>query len=173
MYMPLLPLQSINSNLHNVTIPDFGTFKVLHENDIAGPGWTVIQQWTNGGEDEQRDWEEYKNGFGDYEGDLFIGLEKIHRLTSDKPHELYIHMEECDGDTLFAHYNNFRIAGEGDKYRLITLGLYSGNAAEDGMIWHEHKHSSLDSENDVKNFLHCLSRRNGGWWYDILTLYSW
>lgn len=70
------------------------TFQVLCNSKIAGPGWTVIQQRMNGAENFYRNWASYRNGFGELRGgEFFLGLEKIHRLTAEQPHELYIYME--------------------------------------------------------------------------------
>lgn len=100
------------TGVHQVTIDNDLTFEVLCNTDIAGPGWTIIQQRINGGVDFYRNWEEYKNGFGQFwDGDFFLGLEKIHRLTSEIPHELYIHMEKFNGENFFARYDEFAISG--------------------------------------------------------------
>lgn len=156
-----------SNGVHTVKIPDFATFDVLCNSDIAGPGWTVIQQRINGRENFSRRWKAYKNGFGRFTGDFFLGLEKIYRLTNDQPHELYIHMERFDGSTFYAHYNDFKIAGEDDKYRLLSLGQFSGNAEADAMRWHENQQfSTLDSDNDASKHHDCSNEhRNAGWWY--------
>ncbi|KAH8410811.1 hypothetical protein KR222_010793, partial [Zaprionus bogoriensis] len=114
----------------------------------AGPGWTVIQQQVNGLENFQRDWVTYKKGFGSFEGDFFLGLERIYRLTNDRRHELYIHMERFSGAVNYARYNNFRINGEDDKYRLISLGDFAGNVRDNLRNHLNQKFSTIDSDND-------------------------
>ncbi|XP_064545442.1 angiopoietin-related protein 7-like [Drosophila montana] len=91
---------------------------VLYDNATAGPGWIVIQQRINGKEDFYRNWATYRAGFGSFEGDYFLGLERIHRLTSAQPHELYIHMEGFDDNITYYRYEQFAIAGENAQYRL-------------------------------------------------------
>ncbi|XP_064545447.1 angiopoietin-related protein 7-like [Drosophila montana] len=101
-------------------------FDVLCDSATAGPGWTVIQQQINGKEDFYRDWATYREGYGSFDNDFFLGLEKIHRLTSAQPHELYIHMEGFDDVVQYYSYKQFAIAGEDDQYRLITLNKGNG-----------------------------------------------
>uniref|UniRef100_A0A0K8V0W4 Angiopoietin-related protein 4 n=1 Tax=Bactrocera latifrons TaxID=174628 RepID=A0A0K8V0W4_BACLA len=56
----------------------------------GGPAWTVIQRRMDGTEDFYRDWDDYVTGFGDPEGEYFIGLYKLYALTNDRPNELWI-----------------------------------------------------------------------------------
>ncbi len=44
--------------------------------------WTVIQRRINGTIDFYREWNEYKNGFGDLQTEFWLGNEKIHQLTN-------------------------------------------------------------------------------------------
>ncbi|XP_030568135.1 microfibril-associated glycoprotein 4-like [Drosophila novamexicana] len=148
------------------------SFDVLCDSATAGPGWTVIQQRINGKEDFYRDWATYREGFGAFDGDFFLGLEKIHRLTRVQPHELYIHMEEFDGNTKYRRYDQFAISGEEDQYTLITLGKSNGSAAGDQLEYHkDKKFSTFDRDNDNWESVHCASRdnRGGGWWYGACT----
>lgn len=156
-----------SNSVHNIQIPNFESFSVLCNSKIAGPGWTVIQQRIHGKEDFYRDWESYKSGFGSLSGDFFLGLEKIYRLTHDQPHELYMHMERFNGESIFARYNHFAIAGEENKYNLTSLGSYSGNANNDQMRYHEgNAFSTFDSDNDKWKNGNCAKGNHGGWWYN-------
>lgn len=161
-----------SNKVHNVETSKFETFSVLCNSKIAGPGWIVIQQRINGKEKFNRNWKAYKNGFGNFTGDFFLGLEKIHRLTNEQPHELYILMERFYG-TFFVRYDNFKIAGEDDKYRLLSLGLYSGNADKDRMRYNEHqKFSTFESDNDEYKH-NCAELHVAGWWYGGKECTEW
>ncbi|XP_033251357.1 angiopoietin-related protein 7-like [Drosophila miranda] len=56
----------------------------------AGPGWMAIHRRLDGSVNFYRNWDQYRKGFGKLNGEFFIGLKKLHRLTSSQPHELYI-----------------------------------------------------------------------------------
>jgi len=50
--------------------------------DLFTVGYTVIQRRQNGRENFSRDWEDYKNGFGDQQRDFWLGNENIHLVTT-------------------------------------------------------------------------------------------
>lgn len=146
--------------VHTISLSKFDTFKVLCNSDIAGPGWTVIQQ-KNSDFNFNQNWTTFKNGFGKIsnEGNFFLGLEKIHKLTVNHDHELYILMETSNS-TFYAGYESFAIAGEQDHYR-----LHLGRHLEGDDILGEHdkmRFSTYDNDNDKK----CASNLHSGWWYN-------
>ena len=73
-------------------------------------------------------WIDYKVGFGDLNGEFWLGLDKIHRLTSDDNSMLRVDLEDFEGNTTYAEYNKFGVMSENDKYKLI-IGSYSGREA--------------------------------------------
>ncbi|EDW59698.2 microfibril-associated glycoprotein 4 [Drosophila virilis] len=157
-----------NPGIHEIK-PNNITINVPCDSGTAGPGWVVIQQRINGQEDFYRNWTTYRTGFGNFGGDFFLGLENIHHLTNAQPHELYIHMEDFDGNIQYVRYAEFAIAGEDDQYRLITLGRAEGNATHYALTYHKnHKFSTYDRDNDDKSSGNCASRTQcaGGWWYN-------
>lgn len=148
-----------------IEVAGMAPFKVLCDGQTAGPGWITIQQRINGIEDFQRDWATYRRGFGSFNGDFFLGLENIHRLTSTRRHELYIFMERFSGVTNYARYDNFRINGESDQYRLISLGHFSGNVANNLEKHLNRQFSTMDRDNDIWS-RNCAVSYHGGWWYN-------
>jgi len=39
-------------------------------------------------------------------------------------------LADFEGNSRYAEYDNFRVGSAGDKYRLASLGTYSGNAGQ-------------------------------------------
>lgn len=155
-----------SSGVHNVTMSSGFTFELLCDSEIAGPGWTIIQQRIRGGVNFHRGWRDYRNGFGDFwDGDFFIGLEKLHRLTNEQPHQLYIHMEYFNGTTMFAKYDEFAISTELDQYKLYRLGEFSGSSRDSLRSHFNMKFTTPDRDNDQKLNGNCAQLHHGGWWY--------
>ncbi|XP_078663340.1 angiopoietin-2-like [Branchiostoma floridae x Branchiostoma belcheri] len=133
--------------------------------DTAGGGWTVIQRRQDGSVPFDRTWEEYKPGFGNKNGEYWLGNENIHLLTSQKAYTLRVDMLDWEGETAYATYDIFRVSGESDQYRLRISG-YSGTAGDamahnDGQMF-----STVDRDNDTWSSLHCSQRYGqGGWWF--------
>ncbi|KAH8406651.1 hypothetical protein KR222_001575, partial [Zaprionus bogoriensis] len=110
--------------------------------------WIVIQQRIRGYENFRTDWATYRRGFGTFDGDFFLGLEKIHRLTRDQPQKLHIRMESFNGSSIWVAYDEFAISGEEDQYRLSKLHGFSGNT-RDWLEYHKNsKFSTYDRDND-------------------------
>lgn len=153
------------SKILMIKVPHIEPFSVPCDGTIAGPGWTVIQRRVDDSVDFNRKWDTYKNGFGDLNGNLFIGLEKLHRMTNSQPHELYIHLQNFRGETRYAHYKNFSIGGEDEGYSLKLLLDYSGDAGDSLQLNRNMKFSTYDRDND-ESFDNCAAARKGGWWYN-------
>lgn len=163
-------ISSVKSGVKSVTLPKGYNFEVLCNSDIVGPGWTVIQQRIRGRVDFYRDWNTYRNGFGDFRDvDFFLGLEKIHRLTTELPHELYIHMERFNGSTYYASYDEFAISGEEDQYRLTTLGTFSGKTVNKFENNKNNGFTTYDRDNDLNAYLNDAILFHSGWWYAMLA----
>ena len=100
-------------------------FNVFCDQTTEGGGWTVFQKRLDGSVDFYRYWNDYKRGFGDLCGEFWLGLDKIHRLTSDVNNVLRVDLEDFERSNSYAEYKMFGVKSENDKYKLI-LGSYSG-----------------------------------------------
>ena len=87
----------------------------------------MFQKRLDGSVDFFLDWNDYKVGFGSLCGEFWLGLDKIHRLTSDGNSMLRVDLEDFEGNTSYAEYNMFSVMSENDKYKL-NLGNYSGDS---------------------------------------------
>ena len=106
--------------------PDrLGEFEVFCDQKTAGGGWTVFQKRRDGSVDFFRAWDDYKRGFGNLNGEFWLGLDKIHRLAVSGGYKLRIVLEDIHGKTAFAEYSSFSVTSERAKYQL-NLGSYSG-----------------------------------------------
>ncbi|XP_053692579.1 microfibril-associated glycoprotein 4-like [Sabethes cyaneus] len=144
-------------------------FEVYCDQKYEGGGWLVIQNRYDGSVDFFRGWKEYEAGFGDLHGEFWLGLEKIHKITTAKPYELRIVLEDFDGKVATARYDRFTVGGAETKYVLSTLGNYSGTAGDSLRSNAEMKFSTFDSNNDRHN-LDCAANRKGAWWYNECSL---
>lgn len=127
--------------------------------------WIVIQRRQDGSVDFYRNWTDYKDGFGNYEGEFFVGLEKIYNLTNDRDHELLIILEDFEGVIKYAHYDDFLIGNETNHYILKKVGSYSGTAGDFLRLHVKMLFSTRDRDNDVANEGSCAEWFKGAWWY--------
>ncbi|XP_029025728.1 angiopoietin-related protein 2-like isoform X2 [Betta splendens] len=127
-------------------------------------GWTVIQRRQDGSVNFFRNWDTYKQGFGNIHSEYWLGLENIYWLTNQGTYKLLVILEDWTGRKTFAEYAGFRIESEADFYRL-RVGRYHGNAG-DSLTWHNSKQfTTLDRDHDVYAG-NCAHYQKGGWWYN-------
>ena len=130
--------------------------------------WTVVCRRFDGSGDFNRNWIEYKNGFGDASGEHWLGNEYLHNLTNTRSYKLRFDLEDWDGNTAYAEYSSIVVTSEADQYRLL-LGAYSGNASDDdrydGFLYHNNSQfSTYDQDNDESS-LNCAVYTSGGFWH--------
>jgi len=61
---------------------------------------------------------------------LCAGNDKLHLLTSNSRQRLRVDLADWEGNTRYAEYDNFTVGSDVHKYRLVSLGAYSGNAGQ-------------------------------------------
>ncbi|XP_034033330.1 fibrinogen-like protein 1 isoform X2 [Thalassophryne amazonica] len=144
-----------------------------------GGGWTVFQRRRHGKVDFNRDWVDYRDGFGDFKlwnDEFWLGNEQIYSLLSEDKNLVKVDLMDWDGKRAHAFYENFRISDEKDKYRL-QYGLYSGSAGDaltggGGMVeqWSAclggMQFSTRDQDNDRYLQGSCAQENKAGWWFN-------
>ncbi|KAM4794822.1 fibrinogen-like protein 1 [Rhinophrynus dorsalis] len=144
-----------------------------------GGGWTVIQRRSNGKVDFNRNWEDYKQGFGLFKGrndEHWLGNNHIFDLLDKREMSLQIDLMDWQGNIRQAIYENFRITNEQDNYRL-WVGYYSGNAGDSlsggsnfGDQWSASvkgmPFSTSDKDNDRFLTGNCAEENKCGWWFN-------
>ncbi|XP_037713031.1 angiopoietin-related protein 7-like [Drosophila subpulchrella] len=140
----------------------------IHPSTFEAPcssdGWLTIQKRFDGSENFDRPWKDYKEGIGNIRGEFFIGLEKLHVMTRERPHELYIKLGKVNGSTGYAHYDDFKIGSELESY-VLSIGTYNGTVG-DSLDYHRNqKFTTFDRDNDEDKEFNCAENEWGGWWY--------
>ncbi|XP_059850443.1 tenascin-like isoform X2 [Hypanus sabinus] len=127
-----------------------------------GGGWMVFQRRENGEVDFFRKWKEYAAGFGNPSGEFWLGLENLHKITSEGNYELRVDLRD-QGDTAYAIYDKFSISDARSRYKL-HIGEYRGTAG-DSLTYHQGRpFSTRDRDNDVA-VTNCALSYKGAWWY--------
>ncbi|XP_015033992.2 ficolin-2 [Drosophila willistoni] len=150
--------------IFEINVPGLDPFPVLCDAQIAGAGYTVIASRSNVELSFFRNWTEYKRGFGDFSGDFFIGLDKLHAITKSQTYELYVHLEDFEGNTRFARYDEFYIESENESYKLSKLGTFTGDAGDSLTRQKGAPFSTYDNDN-ASYSQNCAIIRVGAWWY--------
>lgn len=140
-------------------------------------GWLLVQQRESGVVSFNHSWAEYGSGFGSVDvhgrGELWLGNQNLHWLTSQSETILKVEMEDWEGGTATAQYT-IRVGSEEEGFLLHVSG-YTGEGgdalvlpgsdmaeslAHDGM-----KFSTFDKDNDNWE-QNCAEVYGGGWWYN-------
>ncbi|EDS31553.1 fibrinogen and fibronectin [Culex quinquefasciatus] len=123
------PLKQLFTGVHEIQpSPGFGSkIEVLCDQKYDKGGWIVIQNRLDGSVYFEREWAEYKSGFGNLKGEFWLGLDKIHEITYSKKYELVILLTDWSDTVKYAKYGEFRMAGEAELYAIKKLGTFNGD----------------------------------------------
>ena len=161
----------MNNGLYDIKDPcsgnntfNIGKITVRCDMETDGGGWIVIQRRNANFErvNFTRNWEDYVNGFGDLDGEFWIGLNNIYQLTNQQEMELQISVWNNPGISISWNYQTFRISDSANKYRLTVSGG-TGDGNHDAFAFHNRQYfTTYDRDNDGNN---CGYKDQGGWWY--------
>lgn len=145
-------------------------FTVFCDMSLRNGGWTVISRRRNDDITFNRNWTAYRNGFGEFNENFWLGLQKIKDITDydSQTYELYIGLESFHPtDTLaYSLYSSFGLGTEASKYSLSIGSLVAGSTAGNSLNDHDgEKFSTPDQDNDSSISGHCALDFEAGWWY--------
>ncbi|XP_049294762.1 fibroleukin-like [Anopheles funestus] len=139
-------------------------FQVYCEQSYRKGGWIVLSRRFDGTLNFTRDWADYRDGFGTPEGEYWLGLEKMHRITGSDYFQLLVHLKDYDGTVKTALYDEFEVGNEATGYRLHLGEFVEGNAKDSLRISVGMKFSTPDRDND-EHTGSCAEFYASGWWF--------
>ena len=142
--------------------------------DTDENGWMVIQRRVDNGTDFDRVWTEYQIGFGDLDGNYWIGLENLSNLAGPSLRAMLridLNFSNAPTERRFVTYNSFAIHGESTNYRISVKGYQKSSnmnnilglstiAGHNGRMF-----STKDKDNDDDSEINCSEKLTGGWWF--------
>ncbi|XP_041373673.1 microfibril-associated glycoprotein 4-like isoform X1 [Gigantopelta aegis] len=138
-------------------------FNVYCELKDEDSGWLVFQRRTDGSRNFYRSWPEYQKGFGCPTNEFWLGNEHLHVLTNQRRYELRVDLEDFQGMSSHALYNNFSVEPATDFYTLHLV--WSKGTAGDSLSKHNAMgFSTRDLDVDRKSGS-CAQTYSGGWWF--------
>ncbi|XP_059165770.1 ficolin-1-like [Physella acuta] len=162
---PTKPKCDINSMKpcykERMVFESLGTKHVLCDTKTDGGGWVIFQRRVKGGVNFTKSWAEYRDGFGSFDGDFWIGNQFIHQLTTAGYTDMRVDMK-YQGRHYYARYKNFVLSNETLFYR-INFNSYTGNASNSLDQNPNRGFATFDSGPAVSS--HCARAFGGGWWY--------
>lgn len=135
----------------------------------------MIQRRLDGSVDFDQPWSAYKYGFGTLTRDMWLGLDKLNRITSRLSAILYINLKTVQrrNMTFFAEYEHFAVQGEDANYALQIGNYEEHSTAGDSLtptgyyLFHNLDgvpFTTKDRDNDARN-TNCAVEFGGGWWH--------
>ncbi|KAI8119952.1 Tenascin-N [Lucilia cuprina] len=152
------------SGYYKISLSEEKKIMVFCDMNITGGSWMHILRRIDGSLDFERNWSTYLEGFGNVKSEYWIGLQNLYALTNNNGRQqLYVHLEDFEGETYYALYDNFVVGRANERFKLISLGNYSGTAI-DGMSYSVGaKFYTLQDGRVIDGF--ACDTNGGGWWY--------
>ncbi|XP_006896402.1 PREDICTED: angiopoietin-related protein 4 [Elephantulus edwardii] len=129
-------------------------------------GWTVIQRRQDGSVDFNQPWEAYKAGFGDPQGEFWLGLEKVHSITGNHGGRLSVQLQDWEGNNESLQFP-VHLGGEDTAYSLqltapVASKLGATAITPNGLSL---PFSTWDQDHDLRGDKNCAKTLSGGWWF--------
>ena len=130
-------------------------------------GWIVIQRRVNASVSFDRSWEGYVTGFGDVNGNFWLGLCAMNMLTTAHSMHLQIDVDPFHLRDVTINYSGFLVGDAASDYTLSVTSVHSGDdAIYNSLTYHSGmRFSTPDRDNDAHPS-HCAATVSGGWWFN-------
>ena len=136
----------------------------------------TIQRRISNSVNFDRDWNDYVNGFGEEDGNFWLGLDEIHQLTTTQNVSLFIDIETFVGDPFTLKLQTFSVGDAASNYIMHWSGFSQSSDRVKNLVFvnfHNNKvFTTRDRDNDNWSN-NCASDENrGGWWYNACGLFN-
>jgi len=120
-------------------------------------------------------WNNYRDGFEDPGIAYWYGLQKMHEKTSSGRWKVAL-VFRCGGDDQCAVFNDFKIDGENEKFKLHVGAEVSRKGFPSGQTLdynNDMAFTTSDSDNDKLGSRNCAAYSTilGGWWHKACAYY--
>ena len=117
-------------------------------------------------------WLDFQNGFGDSNGNYWLGNEAIQNYLDGYQYQLHVYVYPVSVVyPLQAIYQNYFNVGDSTSNYSISLTMSGGNATSDGMVaMFDKMFSTSDIDNDEDSHNSCAMTYGAGWWYGSIPL---
>lgn len=147
--------------------------RVWCDQETDGGGWTIMlrRQPQPIQVDFSQNWDEYVQGFGDPEGEYWIGLETLYQVTKKNQYKLRIELQ-VDGEKAYSNYGTFRVGPDRRDYKLRVEDYNVSSTGGDALSYHSgRRFTTKDNDNDSAPGENCANiSGGGGWWYGYCYL---
>ncbi|KAL1777182.1 angiopoietin-related protein 3 [Sigmodon hispidus] len=127
----------------------------------SGSPWTLIQHRKDGSQNFNETWENYKKGFGKFDGEFWLGLERIYAIVNQSNYILRLELQDWKERKHYVEYS-LRLGNHETNYTL-HLAETAGNVSE---ALPEHRDLMFSTwDHKAKEQLYCPESNSGGWWW--------
>ena len=134
--------------------------------EMAKGGWTRIMNRIDNGTAFNRSWNDFKIGFGDINGNHWLGFNSISKILSLGKLMIRFEFMSQSSPLDFFEFDQIMIASESLKYKMILGTLTNHNIMAD--FWFNNASNFYTYDNDRSR---CAHDYKGGWWHN--SCYRW